>query len=270
MTELNNISLLKIAQEILSEVDNICLVIESNFSNYSKGSKKICALLFKQIHGLVTAILLLCEKGLFNEARILTRSLVEVTAYLLYISDTDSEERVNLYRHSQALSEKIAVDEFNLSLTKNEVKVKIEFYEKIEQEALRYFRKKHGENKTSAEIRSKYTLTHREAANKLEGNIKKTFDSLYTKFYRPASALAHGQAPLNFAVQEGQDMRISSTKTSGPQTRICINTACILMLYSLQNLNKLLGLNQAASISKIEQKFGDLMELVKKGHQSAD
>lgn len=267
MAEPNNIDILKKAKEMLSEADSVCLVIEQNFSNFSKGSKRICSLLFKQVYGLVSAILLLSEKELFNEARILTRSLVEVTAYLLYISDKDSEERVNLYRHSQALSEKIAVDEFNQSLNENEAKVRIEFYEKIEQEALSYFRKKYRENVSPSEIRKKYTITHRKAANTFEGDIKKTFDSLYTKFYRPASALAHGQAPLDFAVLEGQDIKISSTKRAGPQARVCINTACILLLYSLNNLNRLLELNQTVLISKVEQKFSEIMELVKKGHQ---
>jgi len=60
------------------------------------------------------------------------------------------------------------------------------------------------------------------------------------------------------------------TKSLGSQARICIQTACILTLYSLQNLNKLLNLNQNALISKIEKKFSDLIELVKKGHQSDD
>ncbi len=108
------------AKEILSEVDNIYKIVEKGFQGYSRGAKKVCAVLFKQTRSLFQAILLLYENNLLDEAQILTRSLTEVSLYLIFISDDKSEERVEWYRHSLALSEKVDVDKFNSSLSRDQ------------------------------------------------------------------------------------------------------------------------------------------------------
>lgn len=140
----------ELARQISRDVDNFYEIVEENYSSYNVGAKKLCATLFKQIRDLFHAVLLLCQNDLVNEAKILARSVIELSAYLLFISDDNQEERTELYMHSQNLSLKIAVDEFNSNVPPGESKVDDSFYNKVEKEALEYFRKKHGQPGKSA------------------------------------------------------------------------------------------------------------------------
>jgi len=137
--ELLSFRKLFLASRILSDAKHIQKIIERRFSTLSKGAQKICVLLLKQNISLAHCILLLCRKKQLNEAQILTRSLLETSAYVLFFAEKDHEERVELYRHSLSLSMKVSVDEFNAAVPEGCEKVDVTFYDNAEKEALKYF-----------------------------------------------------------------------------------------------------------------------------------
>jgi hypothetical protein len=260
--------LLTLAKEIENETDGIIAILESNFANYSKGAQIICVVLFKQLHGLYKGTVLLIEKGLLDEATVLVRSMMEVAAYLLFISDSDHEERVEWYRHSLGLSKMIAVDDFNLVQPDGAEKIDDKFFIQSEQEALKYFRDKHQlpADFKDSDIRRKYTLKPKDAAYRLHGDSKKVYEVLYTSFWRSASSIAHGQDPFCFICRDGDRLSLQS-KDSDEKCRININTSCVLLRISLENLNKFLILNQESVIASVHLKVTALFQILKKIHE---
>jgi len=250
----DNAAVLEIARKISEDVDSFYKILEENYSSYDVGAKKVCATLFKQIRDLFQATLLLSQNDLVNEAKILVRSVIEISAYLLFISDDDQEERATLYMYSQNLSQKIAVDEFNSSVPPGEQKVDDRFYKKIEKEAFEYFRRKHGQDKSDADIRKKYTIKSRDVARQLKGDAKGTFDTLFTKYFRPVSALMHGQAPLQLVKMHENQLKLKN-ETSGIHVRVCLQSVSVLTFYAMENLNKFLEMNKDNIAATIDVRY---------------
>jgi len=261
-----NFKCLFLASEVLSEATKIQNKIEKSFSSFSKGAQKVCVLLLKQNVSLANCILLLCRRKYLGEARILTRSLLETSAYLLFISEKDHEERSELYRHSLALSHKVAVDEFNDAVPEGCKKIDTRFYDESEGEALKYFRRKHGQDAKKDDIKKKYTLDPRKAANQLSGEIKKVYDTLYTKFYRAASALSHGQDPISSFkfMDKTFEKKKEYQKHINVELRMVIQTVCILILYDLEYIDAFLKLNYKDRLKVAKRNVENVIELIKK------
>ncbi len=235
-------------------------VIENKWENFSPGAERLCIALFIQTIRLLEAITILCKKGFDEEATILTRSLVENTAYLIFVSEKDSEQRAELYMHSRALSEASAVKEFNSIVPKGEEKVDENFYLERKKEAIKYFRTKYGETITEDDIKKKYALRPRNAAEQLEGEIKEMYVSTYKLFYRPASSITHSEDPLIFL--EYKNNRLNLSKWSkGKTTKICLQTTALFTLCSMDNLSNLLKITIALNVNSI---LDDLFSLIQK------
>jgi len=222
-------------------------------------AERICISLFVQTVRLLESILILCRKGHDEEARILARSLVENTSYLIFILEKESEERAALYQHSLALSEFSAVNRLNDHAPEGEKKIDINFYSKNKNEAISYFRNKYGKDLTEKDIKSKHALRPQNAAEQLEGNIKEVFFSQYGIFYSPASAIAHGQAPLNFVEQKKDGMSLRKW-SSGKTTKTCLQSAILFSLYSLEALAKLLNIKFRVNVQELIDKLFTIIE----------
>lgn len=250
---------LELTDNIARDIDSIFEGIDKDLLNYKNGAERVSVTLFKQLYGLFKAILLLCKNDLALEAKILVRSFIETSAYFLFISDQNHEERVEWYRHSISLSEKIAVEEFNASIPLAEDQVDSKFFNDNEKEAIEYFRKKHNPSKSPKEIRSDYTLKPKDAAYQLTDDVLKTFKTIFSSFYRPTAALSHGQAPLQqVAMVDGQITLKSPTKND---ECVCLKTTCVLLYYAVSNLNTFFKMNKNLTLLSIEKNVGDLLQL---------
>lgn len=251
---------LKLANNIEKILGSIYKDVEKNFQQYKNGAERVCATLFRQYYGTFKAITLLCKNGLALEAKTLVRSIAETCAYLLFISDEDHEERTEWYRHTIDLSQKVAVDEFNQSIPEVNERIDKTFFDNAEKEAIEYFQNKHGSDKTPKEIRAKYTLKPKDAAYKLKGDMLTVFKSIYSKFYRPAAAYSHGQAPLQQVSGKDGNFGLKSA-TRDIDEKVMLQTTCVLAYYSVMNLNSLLSLNREADLEIIKQNIDKLFKI---------
>jgi len=97
----------------------------------------------------------------------------------------------------------------------------------------------------------------------LSGDVKRIYTTLYTKFYRPVSALSHGQDPINsFKFIDGKDEK--TQKRLRNELRVVIQTVCILLFYDLMYVDKFLDLKQKKRIDSIDRKTKAIIELIKK------
>lgn len=260
-----NFKRLFLASKVLSEAIKIQSIIEKKFLTFPKGAKRICILLLRQNIDLANCALVLCREKQLSGAKILTRSLLETSAYLLFISEKDQEERVELYRHSLALSRKVAVDEFNATVPEDCEKVDMEFYNRAEKDAFKYFHDKHGSDKEEKDIKRKYTLDPKKAASRLSGDAKKIYDTLYTKFYRPVSALSHGQDPIDSYkfIDQTIETKKKVKESVDVGLRVVIQTVCILILYDLIYIDQFLELNCKNQIEAINREVSRIIDLIK-------
>ncbi|MFH1505262.1 MAG: DUF5677 domain-containing protein [Candidatus Omnitrophota bacterium] len=205
-----------LSKKTLVKGKSLLSIIEKNINNYPKGAKKLCGALYTQTIRLLQGIIILCRNGLDEEASILTRSLLENVSYLLFIAEKDHENRAELYQHSRALSSVQEIKQFMAMRPEGEKILDDTHYKKIEAEALEYFRKKHGNNKKEKDIRIKYTIRPQNAAEQLEkSDVKEIFKTNYGIFYRPASSVTHGEAPLRFVQYKNNSVylkKVSSGK----------------------------------------------------------
>ena len=248
-----------LSKKSLNLCKKLLITIENKIDSFQPGSKRLCISLFVQTIRLFEAILILCHKGLDEEAKILTRSLIENTSYLLFILEKDHEDRAILYQHSRALSGFSSAKRLNDNAPNNEEKLNMEFLIRNKENAIAYFRKKYGINLTESDIRKKYALRPQNAAEKLEGTLKKIFLSTYGIFYSTASAVTHGEAPLNF--MEFNNNKITLKKWSkGNTTKTCLQSGVLFTLCSLDDLLKLLEINHKNNISPLIDELFRLIE----------
>lgn len=239
---------------------SLLTIIEKNINNYPNGAKKLCSALYTQTNRLLQSVILLCKSGFDEEASILTRSLLENVSYLLFISEEDHENRAELYQHSRALSSAQEIKEFMAMRPEGEKKLDDTHYKKIEREALEYFRNKHGAKKTEKEIRNKYTIRPRNAFEQLkESEVKEIFKTNYGIFYRPASSVTHGEAPLRFVTDKTEGIYLKKN-SCGKLTKICLQTSTICVLYVIEYLAKFLKINKKFSIDSILDQLFDLLK----------
>ena len=241
-------------------------IIEQNIEDYSPGAKRLCIALFVQTVRLLEASLLLCQKGLDEEAHILTRSLVENTSYLIFILERDHEERTALYMHSRALSSFSVVQRLNEYVPEGEEKLDINSFSQEKEKAIAYFRNKYGEQLSEKDIKRKYALRPQNAVEKLEGNIKEIFLSTYGIFYSPASAVAHGEAPLNFLKYKNNKLGLKKW-SSGRTTKMCLQSAILFTLYSLDGLLNMLNI---AHKENIDSMINELFIIIKNSVRSPE
>jgi len=249
-----------LAQKTLVKGNSLLSIIEKNINNYSKGAKKLCGALYTQTIRLLQSIIMLCKSGLDEEASILTRSLLENVSYLLFIAEEDHENRAELYQHSRALSSAQEIKEFMAMRPKGERELDDIHYKKIEKEALEYFRNKHGTDKTEKEIRKKYTIRPQNASEQLKiSAVKEIFKTNYGIFYRPASSVTHGEAPLRFVQHKNNSIYLKKI-SSGKLTKICLQTSTICVLYTIEYLVKFLKINKKFDTDSILDKLFDLFK----------
>ena len=246
-----------LASRTLKQSGKLLALLEANIECYDKGHKRLCIALYTQTVRLLQGIIILSNKGLDEEAAILTRSLIENTAYLLFITERNHDERAELYVHSRALSAAVAVSEFNSMAPNGERKVDENQYIKRELEAVQFFKNKYGQNKSIKEIKENYTLKPRNAAEQLQGEIKQIFITNYKILYRPASSVAHGEAPLRFIKYQNNKLSLKKW-ASGKLVKICLQVAIILTLYSIESLTKLLSVEENFHVDKISEELFSL------------
>lgn len=229
-------------------------IIENNFEGYKPGAERLCILLFVQSARLLEAILILCQKGLDEEARILTRSLLENTSYLIFILERDHEDRSALYQYSRALSDFSTARRLNEHAPKGEEKLDTNPFLKNKEDAIAYFRKKYGDQLSEKDIREKYALRPQNAAERVEGDMKKILLSTYGMFYGRASAVAHGDAPLEFVSYNNNQLGLKKW-SDGRATKMCLQAAVLFSLCSLDGLLKLLKIENKEEISRMLDKL---------------
>ncbi|MCK4798138.1 MAG: hypothetical protein KAT05_12200 [Spirochaetes bacterium] len=233
--------------------------IENQFSNnIPVGAKRVCVTLFIQANRLLTSTIILCKRGLDEEASILARSHLENASYLMYISEKNHEERTELYMHSRALSEAKAVRQLNSYTPEGEEKIDETFFLENERKAFDYLRKKYGKGKTDQEIK-RCALRADIAANRLQGDIKKFFLSTYRIFYPQISSVAHAEAPLNFIYHENDKLHFKRW-SRGKTTKLCLQAVTILTLLNIENLSKLLQIDIGEDIQPIITRLFSLLE----------
>jgi hypothetical protein len=232
--------------------------LENHFSNdIPVGAKRLCVSLFIQADRLLASIITLCKRGLDEEAAILIRSILENASYLMYISEKDHEKRAELYQHSRALSEAQAVRKLNSHAPKGE-ELDETFYLDNEKKAFEYLRGKYGQEKTKDEIK-RCALRADNAADRLEGNVKKIFDATYRILYPAASSVGHAEAPLNFIYRDNGEVKFKRCSHGGT-TRIYLYSATLLTLMSIDNLSKLLEIEVGEDIEPIVSRLFSLLE----------
>ena len=240
-----------LSQKALVKGNSLLSIIEKTINNYPKGAKKLCSALYTQTIRLLRGIIILCRSGLDEEAFILMRSLLENVSYLLFIAEEDHENRAELYQHSRALSRVQEIKQFMTMRPKGGKILDDTHYKKMEREALKYFRKKHGANKTEKEIRSKYTLRPQNAAEQLKSfDVKEFLKTNYGIFYRPASSVTHGEAPLRFVQNKDNSIHLKKI-SSGKLTKICLQTSTICVLCAIEYLVKFLNVNKKFDTNSI-------------------
>lgn len=252
-------SYFKLAQKTHKNGEKLLRLLNKNINQYPKGAKKLCIVLYTQTVRLLQAIVLLCNEGLDEEAGILTRSLVDNAAYLLFIAEETHEDRAELYSHSRALSEALAVKEINSMTPRGEKKVDEKFFSERKSEAFKYFRNKYGQDKTEKDIKEKYTLKPRNAGEQIKGEVGDTFKVTYGILHRPVSSVTHAEAPLSFVMYKNNKLSLKKW-TVGKSTKIFLETSIVLMLYVIDSLTELLNIKETYQTEILSAKLSFLFK----------
>jgi hypothetical protein len=197
------------------------------------------------------SIIILCAAGLDSEAIIILRSLLEVSAYLLFIAKEDCAERLEWYLHSKALSKEIAAKEYNGYHP--ETRIDIKMYEEQVAAAIAYFRNKHGVDKTIEDIKKKHTLRADIAVQYLN---EKTLERHFKLIHRSASQIGHGDDVLEF-ISSSEECSKFMLKI-GPSDKwnlLCMGVANGLMYFNIETINMVLKLNNDTAVQNIFQKL---------------
>ncbi|MCK5014119.1 MAG: hypothetical protein KAS66_09900 [Candidatus Omnitrophica bacterium] len=247
---------LHISNRFLDKIEN------QAFEEIPVGAKRVCIALFIQAIRLLDSAIILCKKGLDEEASILVRSLLENTSYLMFISEKDHEKRAELYMHSRALSEPKVIRQLNSHVPDGEEEIDDKFYLENEQKAIEYFRKEYGKELTIDDIKKKYALRPQNAAEKLsvDVNIKKMFHSTYHMFYPVSSTVTHAEAPLRFLSFQNNQPCFNRWSRGGPTTRLCLQASILFTLYGMDNLSKLLAIDTNVDIDSMTDKLFSFIE----------
>lgn len=214
--------------------------------------------LYVAAFGFFRSIIILCKSGLDLEALVILRSLMETCSYLLYISETDHEERMNRYKYSIGLSYKSAVDKFLTAFPDDSKMLNVKWYKETYDEAILYFKDKHGQEISDKDIKKKCALRPDVAAD----NIKdKVFLKHYQAFYPHASAISHGQMITDYIkLAEGQNKFLLRANPTNKFTQFCLIQGITFILFSMKSLNELLKLEKDNSLNVLEKELFNFIQ----------
>jgi len=223
-------------------------------SSINSSVDKALLALYTQSFRLFRSIIVLCKSGLALEALIVFRSLLENTAYLLYISDKDSEKRLEHYLYSRDLSNKVAREEFSNYFPQSKIdlnQVKIEY-----ENAFRYFKEKHGEHITISDIKKNYTLNAYKAIQEF-GDLEK----IYKTFHRYISSIGHSENLREF-IKTGYipNKYFLELLPSDDKVKICLVYAIMWHFLAMQKLNELFDIGKNKIIGDLEKEVDILFK----------
>jgi hypothetical protein len=205
--------------------------------------------LYSQAFRLFRAQIVLNKSGLDTEAKILLRSLLDTASYILYISEKDHDDRLDLYTHSYALSQYTAVKEFIEENKGTESEINLRWYVEQREEALKYFRKKYGADMTKRDDRFKYGLRPNEAAKKITDTFyKEALGKYYKTFHRDVSMLCHAGDVLAFIKPGEEGKFILEITPRNKYIEAYLKVAIRFFFHVLLRLNELLGLGVTESV----------------------
>lgn len=258
----NNFKWFKLAEEILMLSYNVFPL--KNIVEAKISLKVINAILslYTQSFRLFKSIVILCRHGLDSEALIQVRSLIDVTSYLLYIGEEESDDRLDWYFHSKALSRKIAAEEYLRYLP--DEKIDLEWHKNKEVEAIAYLAQKY--NKTKEEIKKekqKYTLRADIAAQSLK---YKEYEKHYRIVHRSASQIMHGDDLLEFiSVSDNDSKYLLKIGPSEKWIQLCLYRSTVSMCFNLEIVNNLLNLGNDEQIDNMLKKLKDFIKNINNG-----
>lgn len=213
--------------------------------------------LYTQSFRLFRSVIILCKSGLDTEALIQLRSMLDVVSYLLYIGEKDYYKRLEHYLHSRALSQEVAIKDFISVFPENESMLNKEWFIKKYDEALEYFKTKHGECITLEDIKRKYTLRADIAAQSMED---KPFLKQYKILHRYASAISHGENIFEFIKPTANKNRFMLPVNPTSQWIIfCLAHAMVFIFLVMENINELLKIGRDEEIRKMNVELGNFI-----------
>ncbi len=189
-------------------------------------------------------------------------SLLDVISYLLYIGEKDYKERLEYYQHSRNLSKEVAMREYLecfpddiAELTERKQKIKQEYDEAIE-----YFRTKHGSNIELKEIKKK-CLGPRQAGESLKDKERKKFlKKMYKIVHRRASEICHGERIDEFISTPISKPMQLEMRLGGGCTKESLLISMCLFFFGVQRINELLKIGKDEEITNIDKELNGFLK----------
>jgi len=229
----------------------------------SIGAQAVILPLYTQAFRIFRAIIIICRAGQYYEANILLRSFLDITSYLLYISENDQDERAEYYLHSVNLSLLDGVEKGRGILRDSELPANKKACTKAKGDALKYFEAKYVA-KDIADIKNRRLgLTPHKAAEQLQEH-KVSIERCRKIVYKTSSLVTHGESINPFGrlsrSENGEFEYICNTDPSAEMIDSCLRLSTLLFFFLIERINKVLGLNEDDYIETLNKKIVALFE----------
>lgn len=250
-------NLLNLSYELLHKA-------EEKMTDDTPPFQKLLLILTLQAIRLFRSIIILYKSCLDYEALILLRSLLDTTAYIIYISEEDSEERASLYQHSKALSYYNGIKNFSemAKSYRSKIKENLDFWEEERNRAIQYFKEKYNVdiNTDNKSIRN-YALRPEKAMEKIRD---KGFRYHYLILYPMLSKIAHGDdiSSYSFIDIEPNELKLRIDPTTCKKLGFFLSEAMVFILSDLYIINNVFELGKDKSIRNMMKIIQGLDELI--------
>ena len=244
--------LLKLAREILP--------LEKTINHTLPKRVEVSLLaLYTQAFRLFRSIILLCKCGFDTEALILFRSLLEVSAILLYVAEKDQDDRLMRYYHSYQISRYFGLKQLLKEFPETEKNMHNDTPERLRKQAeksLQYFRNKNKVKKqmTDKAVVKKYVLRPYVPAEELN---KPELKRMWRVTYPITSRVAHGHDLTEFIKlrENGSKIDLQIQPTDGSIPAALINSMR-LVFWDIDQINSLLQLGKGTEIEVLDKDAG--------------
>src|SRR3989338_270235 len=222
--------------------------------------EKTLVALYTQSYRLYRSIIILCKSGLGIESLIMLRSLQETGTYLLYIAEKDHDVRLEHYWYSTILSQHGRAKEYLEYFPDDKVKINFALFEKEKEEALQYFRKKHGKNVSESDIKKKYTL---KTVNIVQDLYEPKMVKNYKIIFRDASSVAHGENIRKYIKPNNTNLNTFYLTVSPTDNYVILSITHSMMyiFHEMKRIDELLKIIDSKLNNDLE---AEILELLKK------